>query len=110
MIVQGGTRQVHACFQSQPGAAAGDRRAAQLTVAVEGYVQHIRRAARTCAKTLGCWIFPVKARSQTKAGCGGAAGGQARAMHGLEQYGMVLQAVELLALPGRGEGASRYLC
>jgi hypothetical protein len=28
----------------------------------------------------------------------------------LEQYGMVLQAVELLASAGRGEEASGYLC
>ena len=39
MIVQGGTRQVHAYFHSQPGAAAGDHCAAELTVAAEGYVQ-----------------------------------------------------------------------
>jgi hypothetical protein len=39
MIVQGGTRQVHAFIRSQPGAAAGDHCAAELTVAAEGYVQ-----------------------------------------------------------------------
>ena len=39
MIVQGGTRQVHAFFRSQPGAAAGDHCAAELTVAAQGNVQ-----------------------------------------------------------------------